>query len=171
MRKMNSLFLTSPNGGSFHGKNVGTFGRKQSSFCPLMHKLLPKMLTLQLKKHWSQQPAFVWPFHPPPLSGSLSLSLAKQTVFSATCSHGSNAVVAKHGRRIPYEGTLPLNIAEDEHHDSLYLTYSLCCVSRPFCAAWGEAKTMSTSKIRIGSCMWPENSQNELSTRNVCSLN
>ena len=58
---MNSLFLKSPNAGSFHGKNAGTFGRKLSSFCPLMHKLPSKLPNLQLKKHRSQQSAFVLP--------------------------------------------------------------------------------------------------------------
>ena len=59
--RMNSLFLKSPNAGSFHGKNVGTFGRKLSSFRPLMHKLPPKLPYLQLKKHRSWRSAFVPP--------------------------------------------------------------------------------------------------------------
>ena len=59
---MNSLFLTSPNASSFHSKNVGTFGRKLSSFCPLTHMLLPKLPNLQLKKHRSRQPTFEPPY-------------------------------------------------------------------------------------------------------------
>ena len=50
--RMNSLFLTSPNAGSFHGKIVGTFGRKLSSLYPLMHKLPPKLLNLQTCAIW-----------------------------------------------------------------------------------------------------------------------
>ena len=116
----NSLLLMSPNTGSFHGKNqnVGTFGTKHSLFCPLMHKLPPKLPNLQLKKHRSQQPTFIPPFQTPAPTHPL-----KWAVFSAPCSCRNNpaVVVAKHGRRMPYT-PFPVNMAEDENHNSLYLT-------------------------------------------------
>ena len=98
--QMNSLFLMSPNTGSFHGKNVGTFGRKLSSFCLLVQKLQPELPNLPLKKHPSWQLTYLPPFHPPPPH------LSQRAVFSATCSRKSNSVSATHGRRIPHNCSL-----------------------------------------------------------------
>ena len=135
--------MTSPNTGSFHGKNAGTFRRKLSSFCRLVLKLQPELPNLQpelpnlqpelpnlqLKKYRYRQLVFVAPLSPPPFP----------------------AVDCVQHYKLPRKRRKDCNTWR-AHTVRGRLSFEL----------GGDVKTGSASKIGIGSCTLLKHSRNEV---------